>query len=166
MKWKEAPKSMERTQANVGGTSPMVARRNIQASRPRPTVMEPADLQRVSDSNQEPQQQRVSDIELETEPEVGALLKRPPQFPKYSSPYRFVPPRAAGPSTSGVSTLPPAAMSSPQGRPSKRVQQTREDMVHDAPCTSPHNTAPHTAAKYHQGKCLSSQHRICSRDAI
>ena len=111
VRWKETPKSMERDQANVGGTSPLVAKRKVHASRPRPIVMEDADLQRKSEFTQVPQNQRASDCERETDPEVGALLKRPPQIPKYTSPYKFVPLRG-------------------------------------------------TSAKYHEGKCKSSQRRI------
>ena len=160
VRWKEAPKSMERDQANVGGTSPLVAKRKVHASRPRPIVMEDADLQRMSESTQVPQNQRASDCEHETEPEVGALLKQPPQILKYTSPYKFVPPRATGPSPSVVSVVPPQAISSPQGRPSKRVQQQREENVHDVPCIELHNIGPHTSAKYHEGKCKSFQHQI------
>ena len=160
VRWKEAPKSMERDQANVGGTSPLVAKRKVHASRPRSIVMEDADLQRRSESTQVPQNRRASDCERETDPKVGALLKWPPQIPKYTSPYKFVPPRATGPSPSVVSVVPPQAILSPQGRPSKKVQQQREEIVHDAPCSELHNIGPHTSAKYHEGKCKSSQRRI------
>ena len=122
VRWKEAPKSVERDQANVGGTSPLVAKRKVHASRPRPIVMEDADLQWVSESTQVPQNQRASACERETEPEVVALLKRPPQIPKNTSPYKFVPRRDTSKSPSVVSVVPPQAISSPQGRPSKRVQ--------------------------------------------
>ena len=153
VKWKEAIQSMDCSRTHGGGTSPSFSRVKKHSSRARTSVMSETDLQIMSESTQLPQNHRVSDSERETEPEVGAWLKRSPQIPKYAAPYKFVPPRASGPSTSVVSVLPPQAMSSPQGRPPKRVQQIREEIVHDGPCTMHHNSSPHTSAKYHEGKC-------------
>jgi hypothetical protein len=153
VKWKEAIQSMDCTRTHAAGSSPSFARVKKHVSRPLTSVMSETDLQIMSESTQVPQNRRDRDSERETELEVGAWLKRPPQIPKYAAPYKFVPPRATGPSTSAVSAvLPPQAMASPQGRPSKRVQQLREDFVHDAPCTEHHNSSPHTSAKYREGK--------------
>lgn len=169
VKWIESTKSTDRAQGHVGEGSTLTARKKKPASQTTVNVMEETELERFSDRTEVPHNLPDSDNERDFEPEVGALLKRPPQVPKLVSTNTFLPPRAIVTPTC-IPPLPTAPISlqenarrgssSPQARPLKRVQHHVVEEVDDAPSNDLQNTEDDTLVIDSGGKFMEIVHNI------
>lgn len=148
VKWKDNHGTREPGQSHGGGASTSVARRTISTCRPQSTVTDHIQEQEWSDSEEPPQNEVLTHIVRDEEPEVGADMQHHPQIPKPGSSSRFVLHRPSAQSPSVAPRLTAGnspqnrtrqASSSPLGRPLGRLPEQPHYFVEDDASELPDN---------------------------